>query len=148
MSHDSFECGGGRSSLNVYVHTVVGSEPREYKFHVIYDAWVAATLIALEGIDRASPVETSAVLRMVSNPYTAPTPANGGRNAYGIASFMQVRQPGTTYSIPRGTTRLAEANGIAIFSALVAPGAKFEVEPVTASNDACGFAHAALLRLP
>jgi hypothetical protein len=147
VNADSHACGSGGSSLFISNHVVTATTPKAFDFGLQNSVWVSAALLVFGGVSGTMPVETSSFNRVGSNPYLLPKLPGSNQGLYGIAIYAGVAGSTlTTFSTPPTTTRLFAGNGLAAFVRDVPAGGSFDVGPVNASPDTCGFFSGALLR--
>jgi hypothetical protein len=72
--------------------------------------------------------------------------ATASEPAYVLASYMQANAQSTTWGIPSGMKRSWRRTASVNLRRDLDAGATFEVGPISASNDTCGFVHVSLLR--
>src|SRR5262249_46922327 len=74
IGRDPPACGPRGPAVNVFMHVMTANEPSQYTFRYSANTTVAALLLSLDGLSTApTAVLNSALQRVVSNPYDAPT---------------------------------------------------------------------------
>jgi hypothetical protein len=147
VNAEAFVCGGPGSSLFIFNHVVTATTPKTLDFGLQNGVWASAALLVFGGVSGTMPVETSSFDKVGRNPYLLPKLAGSNQGLYGLAIYAGIAGSTlTTFSTPPTTTRLFAGNGLAAFASDVPAGGSFDVGPVSASPDTCGFFSGALLR--